>query len=356
MKIFQNSLAVFAILPSLRSTHANLLSHEEHIQRSDAATLRGGAIDAASRSNSAILSATAISYVTTVAPPISTLSHIDPSALLTELPELSPTFPPSCIPSASILPSASSPNTQPVSSLSIAPAVATASHPSVSPLSPAMPLTGYYVVAQYSDAACLSVLYSESKKLNYCTFNDDKDWTYTLYTASASNFVKTKYSDEACTVVIGSTKVSYSDECNGKVRTFVSDTGLPQSSTLMLSYRCVILFCLVLSRDHINYVLLCNLVSYHSIVCHIAQHYTISCYATLYNAVRYRTVLHSSELDSDMQYHSTLSVSTPFSLLSTTHFFFMSLIVTATTPTRTQHAPPPFTTLSMPQTMSASHL
>ena len=130
---------------------------------------------------------------------------------------------------------------------SISPTLALTSYSSASPLAPTTPLTGYFVVAQYSDAACLSVLYSESKKLNYCTNNLDNPNTYTMYTATASTFVGTKYSDAACSAALGSKPLSYSGGCNSKVRAFVSDTGIPQSSTFIQSLRCVTVFCLALS-------------------------------------------------------------------------------------------------------------
>ena len=236
-----SSMAVFAILPSLRFTHANLISHEENIQRPHSGALLRGPTDTASRSINDFLPAAAISDVGSVIP---TASHIESSAELTELLDVSPTFPPSVIPSASTSPSAM-PIIPAALTPSIAPTLALASYPSASPLAPTTPLTGYFVVAQYSDAACSSVLYSESKKLNYCTYNSDK--TYSVYTATASNFVGTKYSDAACSAALGSTTLSYSDVCNGKVRAFVSDTGIPQSSTFIQSYRFVIIFCLAVS-------------------------------------------------------------------------------------------------------------
>ena len=122
-------------------------------------------------------------------------------------------------------------------------------------------ITGYFVVAQYSDTACLSVLNSESKKLNYCT-NNPQDNTYIIYTASATEVSGTKYSDPACTSPLGTAVISkYSDACNFQVRIFVSDTGIPRSSTFMESLRLVVLFFLFISEYHIIVIFHSNLSS-----------------------------------------------------------------------------------------------
>ena len=113
-------------------------------------------------------------------------------------------------------------------------------------------LTGFYVVAQYSDTACLSVLFSESKKLNYCT--DNKDKTYTIYTASATEISGTIYSDPACTASIATAVLTkYNDACNSKVRIFVSDTGVLQSSTFMESFRLVVFFFISAFEYHYDF-------------------------------------------------------------------------------------------------------
>ena len=126
--------------------------------------------------------------------------------------------------------------------LSVTSSPTTSSSPTVSVTSSptALPLTGYYVRANYNDAACQSILFSESFRLNSCNRNDDK--TYTIYTATASTESETRYTDSSCSKVLTptiTTSLSLSGACDGKERKTVSVSGVPESSTSMGSLRCV---------------------------------------------------------------------------------------------------------------------
>ena len=113
-------------------------------------------------------------------------------------------------------------------------------------------LTGYYVKANYGDADCQSVLFTESFLLNFCTTNSDG--TYIIYTASATEISGTIYFDAACTASIATAvPTKYNDACNSKVRIFVSDTGVLQSSTFMESFRLVVFFFISAFEYHYDF-------------------------------------------------------------------------------------------------------
>ena len=113
--------------------------------------------------------------------------------------------------------------------------------------SPTTPLlTGYYVKANYNDAACKSVFVAESFLLNYCTRNSES--MYSIYRATSTTESQTRYSDSSCSQVLVptvTTSLSPNGTCTGKQRKFVSDTGAPESLTFMESYRFTILYYLL---------------------------------------------------------------------------------------------------------------
>ena len=109
-----------------------------------------------------------------------------------------------------------------------------------SPLASTTLLTGNIFFGRYSDDACTSVAFLEVNPLNVCI--NVGSAIYEKYTATASTYDVSTYSDAACTTVVKtSTMTSYDTSCSDSVMTYVSTSSVVSSVTPMASFRLVVL-------------------------------------------------------------------------------------------------------------------
>jgi hypothetical protein len=187
--------------------------------------------------------------VTTVAPSLTAVilpstPSMMPASVTTVAPSLTAVFLPS---TPSMMPASVTliaPTAMPVALPVSLPASPTTLSPTLSPVASTtlMPssvpiLTGYYIQAIYSDAACTAVFYAQANSLNTCFITDDG--TYVMNTATSSVFYTFIYSDSGCKNYVKTTSELYTGSCSSMQRGYVSSTGIVPSTTTTATWRYV---------------------------------------------------------------------------------------------------------------------
>lgn len=100
------------------------------------------------------------------------------------------------------------------------------------------PLTGFFVIARYSNSACTTGVFALATLLNTCI--RDGDSGYSKLTATETTYYYTYYADKQCATVTSTNVVdSYSSKCSSSTVMFVSKNSIPPSPTAVASLRYV---------------------------------------------------------------------------------------------------------------------